>query len=180
MTDTAEPLVTTELVTLHYAEMLPANVVRFGEALVAGRFLGGRCPQCQRVYVPNRGFCSLCVVSIGPDAESEVGDRGVVASFTIIAPVKYYGQTKTEPFVFASVLLDGTASPLRGQDITGLPHEQVRAGLRVQAVWKPRDERDFEGLTARGGASSIEGAVTSFAPTGEPDLDRDSYRGFEF
>ncbi|MGH8921659.1 MAG: Zn-ribbon domain-containing OB-fold protein [Actinomycetes bacterium] len=180
MTDTADPLVTTELVTLHYRELLPANVVRFGDSLVAGKFLGGRCPACQRLYVPNRGFCSLCVVPIGPGDELEVGDRGVVASFTIIAPVKYYGQTKTEPFIFASILLDGTSSPLRGQDVTGLPHEQVRAGLRVRAVWKPPAERDFEGLNARGGASSIEGAVTSFEPTGDPDSDRDSYRGFEF
>jgi len=166
-------------VTLHYAEPLPPHLARFGEHLVAGQLLGGRCPRCDRVYVPHRGYCPLCVVRITEADELTTTDRGIVASYTIITPVRYYGQTKTEPFVFASVLLDGTASPLRGQDVTGIPHEQLRAGLRVKAVWRPEEERTMKGLSARGG-SGVDGAVTSFEPTGEPDVPPDAYRGYEF
>jgi hypothetical protein len=169
-----------QLVTLHYQDLLPPNVVRFGEALLDGRLVGARCPVCSRVYVPNRGLCSLDVVTLGEEHELEVSDKGVVASFTIVTPVRYYGQTKTEPFIFASVLLDGTASPLRGQDVTGIPMDKVRAGLRVQAVWKPLAERTSEGLIARATGSSVEGSIASFAATGEPNLGPESYRGYEF
>jgi hypothetical protein len=166
-------------VTLHYSEPLPPNLARFGDALLQGRFLGGRCPACQRVYVPNRGYCPLCAVLMTEDDELAIGDKGVVASYTVIAPVHYYGQTKTEPFVFASILLDDTSTVLRGQDVTGIPHDEVHAGMRVAAVWLPESERTLEGMSARGGAG-LEGCITSFAPTGEPDLGEGSYRGYEF
>jgi hypothetical protein len=175
----AEDLVMEQKVTLHYSESLPPNLVRFGAAIMAGQFLGGRCPSCDRVYVPNRGYCPMCAVLMTEADELALGDKGVVASHTVITPVNYYGQTKTEPFVFASVLLDGTSTVLRGQDITGLPLDQVHDGLRVGAVWTPEAERNLEGMSARGPAS-LEGCVSSFAPTGEPDLPSDAYKGFEF
>jgi uncharacterized OB-fold protein len=175
----AEDLVMEQKVSLHYSELLPPNLVRFGEALLDGRLLGGRCPSCGRVYVPNRGYCPMCAVLMPESVEFEVGDKGVVASHTVITPVHYYGQTKTDPFVFASVLLDGTSTVLRGQDVTGVPIEQVHDGLRVAAVWQRPADRTLEGLSARGG-TSLEGCITSFAPTGEPDLGEDAYRGFEF
>jgi uncharacterized OB-fold protein len=92
-----------------------------------------------------------------------------------VAPVRYYGQTKTEPFVYASVLLDGASGTLGGQDISGIPADQVRMGLRVAAVWKPVEERSMDGLSARGWGS-VAGAITSFTPTGEPDVPREHYQ----
>jgi hypothetical protein len=175
----AEDLVMEQKVTLHYTESLPPNLVRYGDALLAGRFLGGRCPSCQRVYVPNRGFCPLCAILMTEEHELDVSDRGVVASYTVVAPVRYYGQTKTEPFVFASILLDGTSTVLRGQDVTGIPIDEVHSGLRVAAGWLPEGERNLEGLSPRG-PGSLEGCVTSFAATGEPDASEDTYRGYEF
>ena len=73
-----------------------------------------------------------------------------MTGFTIITPVAYYGQTETEPFVYASVLLDGSDGTLGGQDIIGIPHDEVRSGLRVRAVWKPKDERNADGVSNRG------------------------------
>ena len=107
-----------DLVSLTYRELLPPSTVRFAEALVEGRILGQRCTNCARVYLPPKGYCPLCVVLLGADDDVEVSDRGVVTGFTIIAPVHYYGQTKTEPFVYASVLLDGASGTLGGQGQT--------------------------------------------------------------
>ncbi|MFY9764437.1 MAG: DNA-binding protein, partial [Mycobacterium sp.] len=42
---------------------------------------------------------------------------------------------------------------------------QVRMGMRVQAVWKPREEWGL-------GIDNIE----YFKPTGEPDADYDTYK----
>jgi uncharacterized OB-fold protein len=109
-----------------------------------------------------------------PDDDVEISDRGVVTGYTVITPVRYYGQTKTEPFVFASVLLDGADGTLGGQDISGIPVDQVHMGQRVEAVWKPEGDRDWEGLSARGWGS-VAGAITSFTPTGEPDVPKEQF-----
>ncbi len=128
-----EPIEVMEhLVTLTYHEELPPNTVRFGEALLDGRIIGQKCPTCGRVYLPPKDFCPLDVIVLGPENDVEVADHGVVTGFTIITPVRYYGQTKTEPFIFASVLLDGADATLGGQDISGLPAESVRVGLARQ------------------------------------------------
>ena len=155
-------------VTLTYSDRLPPVTVRFAEALVEGRITGQKCPACGRVYCPPKGYCPLDVVILGPQHELEVSDHGTVTGFTIVAPVRYYGQTKTEPFVYASVLLDGASGTLGGQDISGIPTDAVHAGLRVRAVWKPEAERTTEGQSVRGWGS-VEGCISSFAPSGEPD-----------
>jgi uncharacterized OB-fold protein len=161
-------------VTLTYSEDLPPNTIRFAEALMDGRILGQKCPVCQRVFCPPKGYCPLDVVVLGADDDVEVSDHGVVTGFTIVAPVRYYGQTKTEPFVYASVLLDGASGTLGGQDISGVPADEVHAGMRVRAVWNPVDERTWEGQGARG--ASVAGVISSFEPSGEPDAAPEHYR----
>ena len=175
-TDKDEPgfVMMDRFVTLTYSEDLPPNTVRFADALIAGRILGQKCPACGRVYVPPKEYCPLDVVILSSADDVEVADRGVVTGFTIIAPVHYYGQTKTEPFVYASVLLDGASGTLSGQDVSGIPADKVHAGMRVRAVWKPVEERSTEGTTARG--ASVAGCITSFEPSGEPDADPAAYR----
>jgi uncharacterized OB-fold protein len=163
------------LVTLTYVEDLPPNTVRFAEGLVAGRIIGEKCPVCARVNVPPRGYCSLDMVILEESDEVEVSDKGTVTGFTIVAPVKYYGQTKTEPFVYASVLLDGASGTLGGQEINGLTADKVRDGLRVKATWKPPADRTTEGQSARGWGS-VAGAIDGFEPTGEPDLPKSAFR----
>jgi hypothetical protein len=167
----ADEVMMDDLVRLTYRELLSPDTVRFAEALVDGRILGQRCTSCGRVYLPAKGYCPLCVVLLDADDDVEVADRGVVTGFTIVAPVRYYGQKKTEPFVYASVLLDGASGTLGGQDITGLPTDRIRAGLRVRAVWKPEAERTTEGQSARGWGS-VAGCISSFESSGEPDVDR--------
>ena len=162
-------------VTLTYHDRLPPATVRFADALVEGRILGQKCPACGRVYVPPKGYCPLDVVILGPEHELEVSDQGTVTGYTVVAPVRYYGQTKTEPFVYASVLLDGASGTIGGQDVSGIPVDQVHAGLRVKAVWKPPAERTTEGQSSRGWGS-VEGCITSFTPNGEPDAPPEHYR----
>jgi hypothetical protein len=176
MTDVAkEHLVMEHLVSLTYREHLTPNLNAFADALLEGRIIGHKCPSCGRVYVPPKGYCPMCVVATTEADQVEVPDRGMVTGFTIVTPVAYYGQKETEPFVYASVLLDGADSPLGGQDVTGVPHEELRTGLRVKAKWKPRDQRTAEGISNRGwgGLGSV---VESFEATGEPDASADAYK----
>lgn len=173
--DQKEALVMEDLVSLTYREPMTPNLERFADGLLEGRLIGQRCPTCRRVYVPGKGYCPLDVVEIGEADETEVSDTGVVTGFTIVTPVRYYGQKETEPFVHASVLLDGADNALGGQDITGIAHDDVHAGLRVRAVWVPEGERSVEGLSSRGWGG-VAGVIAAFEPTGEPDADTDHFR----
>jgi uncharacterized protein len=169
-----ESLVMEHFVSLTYEDELTPTLDRYVDALLDGRIVGHKCPQCQRVYVPGKGYCPLCVVATTDADEVEVSDNGTVTGFTIITPVAYYGQTETEPFVYASVLLDGAAGNLGGQDIVGIPPAEVRSGMRVKAVWKPKEQRNADGVSNRGWGG-VGSAISGFEPNGEPDLERAQY-----
>jgi uncharacterized OB-fold protein len=178
MSDTTTPkenLVMNHLVSLSYSEELTPILERYVDALIDGRIVGHKCPQCGRVYVPGKGYCPICVVETTDKDEVEVSDHGTVTGFTIITPVAYYGQTETEPFVYASVLLDGSDSNMGGQDIVGIPRDEVRSGLRVKAIWKSKDKRSGDGVDSRGwgGVGSV---IEGFEPNGEPDMDREKFQ----
>jgi uncharacterized OB-fold protein len=170
-----ENLVMEHLVTLHYREPLTANLNRFADGLLEGRIFGHKCPSCGRVYVPAKGYCPMCVVPTTDADEVELPDTGTVTGFTIVTPVNYYGQTKTEPFVYASVLLDGADTTIGGQNITGVEHSELRSGLRVKAKWKPSEERSVDGMSNRGWGGFGD-VVDSFEATGEPDVSEEVYK----
>ena len=89
-------------------------------------------------------------------------------SYTVITPVQYYGQQETEPYIRASILLDGADQPLGQQDIRSIPIAEFRAGMRVRAVFKPPAERDLGELDNRWGSTG--NVLSHWEPTGEPDL----------
>jgi hypothetical protein len=134
---------------------------RYLLGLQDGRLLAQRCPKCGKVYIPPRGACPVDGV---PTAEEvELPDRGIVTTFCIVN-VPFYGQRIAPPYVAAYVLLDGADIPFLHL-ILDCPAEDVRMGLRVEAVWKPRDEW---GPTLQN--------IDYFRPTGEPDVDYETYR----
>ncbi|HVA43862.1 MAG TPA: OB-fold domain-containing protein [Acidimicrobiales bacterium] len=183
MSDTTEVkkenMVMEHLVSLTYRERLTPNLNRFADCLLDGNIVGHKCPSCGRVYVPSKGYCPLCVVATEERDEVEVADTGTLTGFTIVTPVAYYGQEETEAFVYASVLLDGADTPLGGMDIVGVPHEQLRAGLRVRAVWKPKGERTVQGISNRGWGG-LDSVIEAFEATGEPDATEDIFKEHTF
>ena len=83
---------------------------------------------CGRVYAGGRGYCPIDAVELGPEHEVDLPQTGTITNFTIITPVQYPGQTETEPFVRAFVLLDGTDVILAYQPTIELPVDDVRVG----------------------------------------------------
>jgi uncharacterized OB-fold protein len=130
-------------------------------ALQEGRLIGQRCPQCGKVYVPPRGACP--VDGVPTEEEVELPDRGIVTTFCIVN-VPFQGQRIKPPYVAAYVLLDGADIAFLHL-ILDCPAEDVRMGLRVEAVWRPREEWE-PSLTN----------ITHFRPSGEPDADYDSFK----
>ena len=133
----------------------------FYTSLSEGKLVGQRCPTCGKVYIPPR---SACPADGTPTAEEvELPDTGTVTTFCIVN-VPFLGQRITPPYVSAYILLDGADIAFLHL-ILDIPADEVRMGMRVKAVWKPRDEW----------GTTIEN-IDHFAPTGEPDADYETYK----
>jgi len=154
------PIMTTP-VTLRVEHSASVQETRYLQALKEGRLVGQRCPVCRKVYIPPRGACP--VDGVPTEEEVELPDRGTVTTFCIVN-VPFLGQRIQPPYVAAYVLLDGADIAFLHL-ILDCPAEEVRMGMRVEAVWKPREEWEF-GLQN----------VTHFRPTGEPDADYETFK----
>jgi uncharacterized OB-fold protein len=128
---------------------------RFLNGLAEGRILGERCERCHKVYVgggsgacPRDGIPMTDVV--------ELPHVGTLTTFCVVN-VPFAGATVEIPYTSGQVLLDGADIPLMGL-LQEIPADQVRMGLRVEAVWAPEGER---------GPTSD--SIRYWRPTGEPD-----------
>lgn len=148
-------------VSLDYVYATSPEESAFYRGLAEGKILGQRCPACHKVYVPPRSACP--VDGVATTDEVELSSRGTVTTFCIVN-VPFLGQRITPPYVSAYVLLDGADIALLHL-ILEIPAEEVRMGMRVEAVWKPRDEW----------GTTIEN-ISHFRPTGEPDADYETYQ----
>jgi hypothetical protein len=167
--------ITDHLISLVYEEPLTAARERYAQGLLAGRFIGQKSPKTGKVFVPSAGYDPLARALLSEADDVELPPTGTVVGFTVITPVQYYGQKETEPYIRASVLLDGSDTPLGQQDIRDIPVAEFRVGLRVRAVFRPREERSVDELTNRwaGTGSCIE----RWVPTGEPDVPFEKLEG---
>jgi uncharacterized OB-fold protein len=165
----AEPVKVMEhWVSLTYNEAVAPAAERYASALLEGRILGQKCPQCGRTYVPPRDSCTVDGIPVSPDNDVTLPDRGVITNYTVVLPVQYPGQKETEPFARFSVLLEGDEGLLNLQSAVGLTAAEVHPGIRVRAVWKPEGERSVEELGTRSWGS-VDGCIEGWEPTGEPD-----------
>lgn len=156
---------------VEYHEVLCPVMREFADALMQKRLIAHKCPQCGLIYAPPKGYCPICVVPTDKSHEVELQQRGVVTNYTIVTPVQYHGQEETERFAKASLQLDGGGT-LSLQDLLDIPVDDVRIGLRVEAVWAPDDERNVDEITNRSWGIG-ESAIRGWKPTGEPDVPAD-------
>jgi uncharacterized OB-fold protein len=157
----AEPvtMITTQ-VRLRYEHTVSPGESSYLRALARGRLIAQRCPACGKVYLPPRGACP--VDGVPTTTEVELPDTGIVTTFCVVN-VPFRGQHVAPPYVAASVLIDGADIAFQHL-ILGCEPAEVRMGMRVQAVWKPREQW---GTTSEN--------IDYFRPTGDPDAPYDSY-----
>jgi uncharacterized OB-fold protein len=117
----------------HYGRM-------FDELATNQRIIGSRCSACHNVLVPPREYCDVCFAQT--DLYKDVSDAGKLQAFSIIN-LEFVGQTRTPPYVYGEVVLDGSATRLihniGGFDITKAK-EILSIGMQVKAVWRPKDQ----------------------------------------
>ena len=127
---------------------------RFLTALKDKKILGSRCSKTGKVFVAP---LMNSPESFAPaDEFVEIPDRGVVTTFCIVN-IPVIGRDLVLPYVAASVALDGADLSIFSA-VQECKPEDVRMGMRVEAVWKPDGERQ----------GSFED-IRYFRPTGEPD-----------
>jgi uncharacterized OB-fold protein len=163
LADHAEPVtMVTTPVRLHYRHTASLVETKFLRGLTDGRLLAQRCPVCDKVYFPPRPACPTD--GVPTEGEVELPDHGTVTTFCIVN-VPFLGQRIKPPYVAAYVLLDGADIAFLHL-VLGCAAEEVRMGMRVEAVWKPREQW----------GPTLEN-IDHFRPTGDPDAPFDSYSG---
>jgi uncharacterized OB-fold protein len=167
--------ITDHLISLVYEEPLTAARERYAQGLLAGRFIGQKSPKTGKVFVPSSGYDPLARALMTEADDVELPGTGTVVGFTVITPVQYYGQKETEPYIRASILLDGADTALGQQDIRDIPVAEFRVGLRVRAVFRPPNERSVDELTNRWAGTGS--CIARWERTGEPDVPEGQIKG---
>jgi uncharacterized OB-fold protein len=145
---------------LDYTFTAGAATSRFLRGIAERKILGERCGTCGKVILPPRGSCPIDGV---PTTEQvELPDHGIVTTFCVVN-VPFRGQRVPTPYVAAAIVLDGADIPFQHL-ILGCEPGEVRMGMRVAAVWRPRDQW----------GTTVEN-IDHFRPTGEPDAPYESY-----
>ena len=146
-------------IEIQHTASLPEST--FLRALEEGRLIGARTGPEGKVYFPAREADPATGQQLTEYVE--LPDKGTVTTFAIIN-IPFAGQRIKPPYVAAYVLLDGADIPFLHL-VTEIDAADVRMGMRVEAVWKPREEWGL-------GIDNID----YFRPTGEPDADYDTYK----
>lgn len=137
--DTHQVLTETWDPNARYAWDAGVAIGRFLEELKAGRLVGRRCHKCRRVMIPPRMFCELCFRP--SDEWITLQNTGRVKTYSLCY-VTWDMQRLADPQIPAVIDIDGASRDM------GILHmlsetkpDDVKIGMRVEAVWKPIDER---------------------------------------
>jgi uncharacterized OB-fold protein len=96
------------------------------------KIMGVKCNTCNKVFVPPRQTCELCLEDIR-DNWVELGNTGEVVNFTVVRYDDKHLPRKA-PFVMAMVQLDGADTPMV-HILEGVDIDKVKIGAKVKAVF---------------------------------------------
>jgi uncharacterized protein len=131
---------------------------RYLVQLKNGKLVGQRCPSCSNVYIPPRGSCAAC--GVPTQEEVELSNKATVQSYTIVY-IPIPGNPIKPPYVIANLVLDGANLSFLHL-LSECNNDDVRIGMRVEAVWKPEEEWTH----------AMEN-IKYFKPIDEPDMPAD-------
>lgn len=114
-------------------------ISRYLAELKNGRLVGIKCQGCRRIVIPPRVVCEWCWEPMNEWVHLE--DTGTVNTFSICY-IRWDASRAKEPQIPAVIEIDGAS---KGAGILHLLDEinpeNVKIGMKVEAVWKPADER---------------------------------------
>jgi uncharacterized protein len=117
---------------------------RFLQLLKQGKIQGSVCRSCNKTFVPPKIFCKDCFVQL-TEWKDIPEDSGYLYSFT---SAKKWDKDSAEmgndlgSETIVLVKFDGVEGGIIGKFRTG--REDPRIGIKVRAVFKPKDQRKGE------------------------------------
>lgn len=136
-----------------YTPGIAAN--KYLQGLRQGKLIGQKSDTSGLVYIPPRGSCPRD--GVPTSEEVEVSDKGTVVTLTVVR-VPSENIKVDLPYCVANILLDGADISFTGL-IQECEMEDVRIGMRVQAVWRDASEWDYTSEN-----------IKHFVPIDEPDV----------
>lgn len=108
-------------------------------ALKEGFLLGAKCAHCRKTVIPPRVVCEWCYRPM--EKYVSLPDTGTVNTYSLCYVTWDVQRIKT-PEIPAVIEIDG-ASPMHGimHKLGDIDPASVHIGMRVQAVWKPVEQR---------------------------------------
>jgi len=136
-----------ELLTLRFGYPMPYewSIGKYGsrffqEIKEHQRFIGIRCPQCGKVYMPPRRLCGPCFGEL--DELVVLPNSGIIAAFSV---VNYpfldpdTGKQRPIPYTYGYIQIEGTDS-IFSHIINETDVKKIRVGMKVRAVFKEEEE----------------------------------------
>ncbi len=157
-------------ISLVYSEHLYPARARYARGLLDGKFIGQRSPVTGKVSLPSKGYDAISGVMMTEADDVELPNTGTAVSYTVIDPIQYQGQTKTEPYISAMIYLDGCDQALVAQEVHGIPVEEFRSGIRLRARFKPAAQRNIDDICNSWAFCTTGDVIERWEPTGEPDV----------
>lgn len=114
----------------------------FQEIKEKRRFIGIRCPECGKVYVPPRRVCGPCYKEL--DELVPLTDEGKITAFAV---VNYpfndpnTGRQRPIPYTYGYIQLDG-ADNIFSHIINETDVDKIKVGMKVRAVFCETSEME--------------------------------------
>ena len=116
-------------------------ITKFLKGLKEGQILGVHCNDCNRTVCPPRMFCEECFNPMNHYVK--LPDTGIINTFSL-AFIRTDATRRDKAEIPAVIDVDGTTLNPSGflhlidEDF---PHDKVKIGMKVKAVWKDADQR---------------------------------------
>jgi len=114
----------------------------FQEIKEKSSFIGIRCPECDKVYVPPRRVCGPCFKEL--DELVPLPNRGKITAFSI---VNYpfndpnTGAQRPIPYTYGYIQIEG-ADNIFSHIINETDLDKIKVGMSVKAVFKEKDQME--------------------------------------
>ncbi len=112
----------------------------FQEIREQKRFIGIRCPQCGKVYVPPRRLCGPCFREL--DELVPLSNGGTIMAFSVVNYPFFdpdTGAKRLIPYTYGCIKIDGSDS-IFSHIINETDVNKIKIGMKVEAVFKERAE----------------------------------------
>lgn len=116
----------------------------FLRALKEERIIANRCPKCSRLQLPPTPVCGRCHIAMG-ETYLELSHTGTVISYSFVVDPMYdagIGGMRPVPYTLGAIVLDGGPDVAFFHRLEEKDPEKVRVGMRVEAVFRPPEERE--------------------------------------